>query len=158
MIYFIDPNKNLWELRDEILSNTRTILLLLEKRAELSKKIAKVKENQGLPIRDLKREIEIIKKFGKADKFTLGALNFLFEYSIDFQIGRKIELPWKKMNIGNEYYKVIDGNRNIIELITGILLGKFGKIIYISKEIPVNLEIGFILKGSHIIKSHKKKN
>ncbi|MGC8672742.1 MAG: chorismate mutase [Thermoplasmata archaeon] len=144
-------------LREEIFKNTLSLLKLFKERAKLSEQIAIIKKERGLQIRDFTRELKVIKSIATNDKYTLGVLNFLFEFSLDFQTLKKLEIPWEIKEINEKYYKVLEGDKKIIELITGLILGRFGKLVYIPKEIPINLEIGFIVKGSHLVVSENNK-
>jgi len=61
-------DKELQELRKKIDSIDKKFLADLEERFELVNDIARLKKTKGLPIRDLKREEEVIKsKFGLSE-------------------------------------------------------------------------------------------
>lgn len=151
MIYFIGSSKDLSILREEVFENTVSILNLFGVRAKLSERISEVKKNSNIEIRDARRETEVIRKLGLTDKYTLGILNYLFEFSIDFQTTNSLNLPWGEEEIEGINYNVLSGERNTVELIAGILIGNFGQRVFISGKIPLNFEIGLIMRGSHII-------
>ncbi len=151
MIYFIGSSEDLSVLREEIFENTVSILKLLVARAKLSERISEIKNNSNIEVRDARRETEVIRKLGLTDKYTLGILNYLFEFSIDFQTTNSLNLPWGKEEVEGINYNVLSGERNTVELIAGILIGNFGQRAFISGKIPSNFEIGLIMRGSHVI-------
>ncbi|MGC8546588.1 MAG: chorismate mutase [Thermoplasmata archaeon] len=151
MIYFIGSSEDLSVLREEIFENTVSILKLFGVRAKLSERISEIKKNSNIEIRDAGRETEVIRKLGLTDKYTLGILNYLFEFSIDFQTTNSLNLPWGKEEVEGINYNVLSGERNTVELIAGILIGNFGQRAFISGKIPSNFEIGLIMRGSHVI-------
>lgn len=66
MVDINDPELN--DVRRQINQVDNQILSLMEARFELIKKVAEIKKNKGLPIRDLEREKEIIlSKIQKSD-------------------------------------------------------------------------------------------
>lgn len=152
MIYFIGQKADLSEIRSEIFENTLEILRLFEKRAELSRQIGKIKNVSGSEIRDRTREKEVFRASGIRDAFTSGILNYLFEFSIDFQCNRNIEINWVTNEENGEEYRTTQGDSRIIELVAGIILGSLGQIIFSPQRLPNNLEIGFSIRGSHIVK------
>lgn len=151
MIYFIGSSEDLSVLREEIFENTVSILKLFGVRAKLSERISEIKNNSNIEVRDARRETEVIRKLGLTDKYTLGILNYLFEFSIDFQTTNSLNLPWGKEEVEGINYNVLSGERNTVELIAGILIGNFGQRAFISGKIPSNFEIGLIMRGSHVI-------
>ncbi|MBS7646461.1 MAG: chorismate mutase [Candidatus Bathyarchaeia archaeon] len=76
-------------LRQKIDEIDEKILLLLKERIEVSKKIGEIKQKQGIPVRDPKREEEKYKHISeKAAEFGLDAedVKNLFQKIIDISI------------------------------------------------------------------------
>lgn len=151
MIYFIRSSGDLSVLRKELFENTVSILNLFGIRAKLSERISEIKNNNNKEVRDAIRETEVIRELGLKDKYTLGILNYLFEFSIDFQATKTLTLPWEKEEVAGINYNFLAGERNTVELIAGIFIGNFGQRVFAAGKIPSNLEIGLVMRGSHII-------
>lgn len=81
------------ELRNQIDEIDQQLLQLLAKRLDVSKKIGDYKKNNGLPVKDIKREELIIEKRSKSlaalgyddAAFVKKLLNLLFEKSREVQ-------------------------------------------------------------------------
>ncbi len=57
--------ERLYELRTEIDGIDRQIIELLEERAKLTREIGKIKRELNLPVKDEKREEEVLKRAGR---------------------------------------------------------------------------------------------
>lgn len=81
--------ENLDELRKEIDNIDREIFLLLKKRFDVVKKVGEYKKKNNLPIRDLKREGEIIRQkageMGMDEEFVEEVYRILFSEAYRIQ-------------------------------------------------------------------------
>ncbi|OGF21465.1 chorismate mutase [Candidatus Falkowbacteria bacterium RBG_13_39_14] len=81
--------ENLDELRKEIDNIDREIFLLLKKRFDVVKKVGEYKKKNNLPIRDLKREGEIIRRkareMGMDEEFVEEVYRILFSEAYRIQ-------------------------------------------------------------------------
>lgn len=145
--------KQLAFLREKILDNTRTIISALKDRQNLLTEMAAIKRGGNIPIRDRERELEVMKYFSSEDPWVYPVLNVIFEFSNLVQKNSALNLPWSTLNIEGSEFLRLEGDTNIISFISGIVLGRFGKLIYSEKDLPHNLELGFAFTGSHIINS-----
>lgn len=67
----VDPGPATLEmLRKEMDRTDRQLLLLIEERMDLSRKIAEVKYHENMPIRDKKRELEVLERYRLALRNT----------------------------------------------------------------------------------------
>jgi chorismate mutase len=74
------------ELRDEVDAANREILKALACRVELTRKIARVKRQEGRPLNDLEREenlINMMKKIGKEMNLPESLVNAVYQTIID---------------------------------------------------------------------------
>ncbi|MEM0158723.1 MAG: hypothetical protein QW812_04345 [Thermoplasmataceae archaeon] len=138
-------------LRDSLMENTRSIISSLMYRRELLAEIANAKKNAGLEIRDRKRERIVISEAGIRGEWANAIMNVLFEYSVLSQKDAKLNIPWRSARYNGKSWLQLSGNRDLIEFMTGIVLGGFGKLVHSNRELPVNLEQGFAVVGSHIV-------
>ncbi|MFH1030187.1 MAG: chorismate mutase [bacterium] len=81
--------ENLEELRNKIDEVDKEIFLLLKKRFEIVKKVGEYKKANNLPIRDLKREEDIIKRkvreIGMDKELVERMYRLVFEHSYRMQ-------------------------------------------------------------------------
>jgi len=147
----ITTNTSLSVLRDELLDNTMVILSALMKRQDLLREVAIIKHNNELSIRDRKRELVVMKSFDTTLSWISPILNVIFEFSVITQKQINLTLPWKKLTSGGVEFLSLKGDIEIIFFLTGIILGRFGKLVYTTKSLPHNLELGFAFTGSHIV-------
>ncbi len=90
-------SKELENFRKKLDKIDNRILSLLKERKNVSLSIGRFKKQNNLPIKNLKRETEILKKLGqKAEKFNLGKsyINKLFQ--IIMENSRKIQRELNK--------------------------------------------------------------
>lgn len=76
-------------LRKEIDSVDRRIVSLIEKRMNLSRRIISLKRKRGIPIRDKKREKEIVGNLIERTKLDKGLIMKLYKVILSFSRKQK---------------------------------------------------------------------
>ncbi|WP_075057625.1 chorismate mutase [Thermogymnomonas acidicola] len=96
MVHFIaresDPGKCIEDLRKEMLSNTLSILRLLNERRRIAVEIGRAKTS-GLPARVPEQEERVIRQIGSDDPVVARDINLLFELSTQWQKRSDISAP-----------------------------------------------------------------
>ncbi|WP_162009549.1 chorismate mutase [Thermoplasma volcanium] len=123
-------------MRQDLLENTKSILALLEKRREITRKIGKIKHNNGLPIRDAERELRVKSELCSNNPL----LNVLFEASI-----------FDQQSLNSAMDLRLSGDKDSLLFALGLILSKPGIIICVNRAVPRSLEAGCQLNGGHIV-------
>ncbi|GGM78572.1 hypothetical protein GCM10007108_15930 [Thermogymnomonas acidicola] len=143
MVHFIaresDPGKCIEDLRKEMLSNTLSILRLLNERRRIAVEIGRAKATSGLPARVPEQEERVIRQIGSDDPVVARDINLLFELSTQWQ---------KRSDISAPREVSISGDPAGLEFILGSLCGSPGRIAEDTEGTA--FASAFLMKGGHI--------
>ncbi len=153
MIYFIEARLELNKLREQMLLNTREVILALNKRKELSESIGQIKSTLGIEIRDYEREREVLNNLEFKDATSRAIVNLLFELSIQSQRPHLSNIKWKELRVLEREFKILSGTPDFVLIIAGLVMSRPGGIVYSVNPLPHMLELGLIVGGSHIVNS-----
>ncbi|HLH85271.1 MAG TPA: hypothetical protein VKU79_00190 [Thermoplasmataceae archaeon] len=113
--------------------------------------IVALKERRKATIRDWNRERVVMDHFSDEASWVSPILNLIFEFSVLVQKNQDLDLAWMQFSRDGVRLLQLEGDSKIISFIAGIVLGRFGKLVFSEHELPRNLEIGFAITGAHIV-------